>query len=405
MSLKEFWDERVQSYYKQIFKYLKYVFNDHFILFLFVLFGALAYAYSQFVKNLTPEYWILSVFAFMIVVFSLYVGKLSLLLDPADQIFLTASEDRMNGIIKQSRLRSMVMPGVFLVGLILALMPLFVGTGVLVFKDWFLFALILLILKWTQLTLQILLFKRYDTREQQIYFVAFFLISLLSIGSYLYFSKILAVILSVSLFIAFEVILQVYSRQKRFNWPKMVDSEQNRKKRIYQILNLFTDVPFIKNAPARRKWADSLIHRLQGESQSLSYYILVRSFIRSSDEGSLYLRLLLVGSIMILLTDVVLFKGMIGLVFLALIALQMTGLSQSLEREAVHAVFGVRIDDASASLQKLLTYLVGSASIVFGLVSLIPYQGVENIIPLVIFVIFTTVYIKIILPKRTKRKA
>lgn len=404
MSLKAFWDSRVQTYYKQIVKYLKYVFNDHFILFLFILFGALAYAYSEFVKNLTPEYWILSGFTFLMLLFSLYIGELSLLLEPADQIFLTASENRMNQVMNRSRLRSIVVPGIVLVALCLAVMPLLVATGLLVFRDWLLFVPVLLLLKWAQLTLQIILFKRYSMKTKRIFSTGFFLVSFVSIGSYLYFSKIIAVILSFSLFVIFEVFLQFYADQKRFNWVQMIESEQNRKKRIYQILNLFTDVPFIKNLPARKKWADPFIQSLQGKSESLSYYILIRSFIRSSDEGSLYLRLVLVGSIIILITDALLVKGVIGLVFLALIALQMTGLSQSLERDSIHAVFGVRVDDASASLQKLLTYLVGSGSIIFGLVSLIPYEGLQNFIPFLIFIIFTFGYITFILPRRTNTR-
>ena len=50
MLMNSLFEERRKVYYRQNLKYLRYVFNDHFVLFLMILLGALAVQYAQFLQ-------------------------------------------------------------------------------------------------------------------------------------------------------------------------------------------------------------------------------------------------------------------------------------------------------------------------------------------------------------------
>ncbi|WP_252899287.1 ABC transporter permease [Lactococcus fujiensis] len=51
--MNEVFKKRRERFYSQNLKYLRYVFNDHFTLFLLILLGALAVQYAQFLQNHT----------------------------------------------------------------------------------------------------------------------------------------------------------------------------------------------------------------------------------------------------------------------------------------------------------------------------------------------------------------
>jgi Predicted ABC-type exoprotein transport system, permease component len=46
--MNEIWKKRRASYQKMLLKYLRYVFNDHFVIALLFLFGAFGLSYSNF---------------------------------------------------------------------------------------------------------------------------------------------------------------------------------------------------------------------------------------------------------------------------------------------------------------------------------------------------------------------
>ena len=56
MTLDSIWKRRQQLHLKKFSRYSKYIFNDHFVLVLLFLLGALAYQYSEFVKAVTPDF-------------------------------------------------------------------------------------------------------------------------------------------------------------------------------------------------------------------------------------------------------------------------------------------------------------------------------------------------------------
>lgn len=92
MNLDSIWKRRQQLHLKKFSRYSKYIFNDHFVLVLLFLLGALAYQYSEFVKTVTPDFLWGKLLIVAIFSGSIFIGKLATFLEPADQVFLLAKE-------------------------------------------------------------------------------------------------------------------------------------------------------------------------------------------------------------------------------------------------------------------------------------------------------------------------
>lgn len=55
--MKDLFLKRKQAFRKECLGYLRYVLNDHFVLFLLVLLGFLAYQYSQLLQHFPENHW------------------------------------------------------------------------------------------------------------------------------------------------------------------------------------------------------------------------------------------------------------------------------------------------------------------------------------------------------------
>ena len=49
--MNKIWNQRLSQYQQKLLKYLRYVFNDHFVIALFFVFGAVCYGYFNFIDH------------------------------------------------------------------------------------------------------------------------------------------------------------------------------------------------------------------------------------------------------------------------------------------------------------------------------------------------------------------
>lgn len=96
----DFYRLRLGKHQKKMMKYLKYVFNDHFILVCMFGVGAFGYYYSNFVKTLDMEFFYGSLIVCFIWLVSLKIGKVATLLQEADKVFLLPKERNMISYLK-----------------------------------------------------------------------------------------------------------------------------------------------------------------------------------------------------------------------------------------------------------------------------------------------------------------
>ncbi len=81
-------------------QYLRYVFNDHFVLVLMFLSGFLLYQYSQLLKDFPKTHWPIIVIVSIIILMLLAMGGIASYLEPADKQFLLIKEEAIKEIYK-----------------------------------------------------------------------------------------------------------------------------------------------------------------------------------------------------------------------------------------------------------------------------------------------------------------
>lgn len=147
MNMIEIWKKRVRLHQKKMMRYMKYVFNDHFVLVCLFLIGALGYAYSNFLKSLAGDFIWGRPIVLVIFVLLILTGKLATLIQPADAVFLLPKEEQMKDYFKGAKMYSSLLPSFIIVLITAFLMPLLVATTTLTFFDMVYFIVMLLMLK------------------------------------------------------------------------------------------------------------------------------------------------------------------------------------------------------------------------------------------------------------------
>ena len=85
--------KRKAIFRNQCLKYSRYVFNDHFVLFLLIFLGFLAVQYSQFLRSLPEDKSLLLLVLVLAPFLLLPVGSIATYVEKPDMIFLLVKEE------------------------------------------------------------------------------------------------------------------------------------------------------------------------------------------------------------------------------------------------------------------------------------------------------------------------
>lgn len=111
--MRQLWQKRVRQHIQEQVKYLKLVFNDHFVLALIFLLGALGYTYANAVKALDPSAWWLKLLLSLVLLAAVSFGRFATLLKEADSVFLLPKESDLPVYLKAARGYSAWLPVIF----------------------------------------------------------------------------------------------------------------------------------------------------------------------------------------------------------------------------------------------------------------------------------------------------
>lgn len=121
--------KRKQEFRKECLGYLRYVLNDHFVLFLLVLLGFLAYQYSQLLQHF-PENHLPILFLIGIVsVLLLLWGGIATYLEAPDKLFLLVAEEKVREHIQKQSMISFIYWVSVQTLFLLLFAPLFLAMG------------------------------------------------------------------------------------------------------------------------------------------------------------------------------------------------------------------------------------------------------------------------------------
>lgn len=83
--MKEVFQKRRHDFVNTCFKYLRYVFNDHFVLVLFTLFGFLMVQYSQLLRHFPEQHVWIGLILILVIGALLSFGSIATYLEAPDR--------------------------------------------------------------------------------------------------------------------------------------------------------------------------------------------------------------------------------------------------------------------------------------------------------------------------------
>lgn len=400
--MKELFATRLQQHQKQMMRYLRYVFNDHFVLACTFLLGGVGLYYSDLVKTLPANFLPGKLLILIVLVGLLHVGTFVSLTKPADQVFLLPKEAQMQDFLKRAFRYSLIFPFAVLVLGAGFLMPLYVvSTGQ---AYWAFFPLVLLL--WS-LKVAFLYLRRYQLVQNPWLASRSYPSWLLACGILLavalWVSPWLSLVGALLLVVVFREFLVKRVKQP-LAWDKMIATENRRLQRIYRFINLFTDVPQIATSVKRRKYFDGILALIPKDQKHSYLYLFAHRLLRGSDFGGLYGRLLVLGSVLLYFVTERWFSIALGCLYLYLIGFQLVPLFNQFQYMLMTQLYPLPTKQKERALQQLLVGLLLFAGVVFTLVSCFVYPDwVERAWLLGSFSLFSLAFGYLYLPMRLKK--
>lgn len=395
------WKKRIIDYNQELQKYLKYMFNDHLLFVLIFAVGGAAFTYNQWVKTLEPSFPAAYIMAFILGLILAW-SPVYTFLKEADAVFLLPLENRLSGYFRKSIWISFMFQSYIQLIVLAALMPMYVAVSSNGFNSFFpLLALVLALKVWNLYVRWFML--RYQEREAHwIDSIIRFLLS----GSLLLLILSDAPILTT---IAVAVIMAGYlfyfyqaTKKKNLKWDLLIHLEQQRMLMFYRIANMFTDVPKLKGKVHRRRWLDFIVKT--DFSQGNSYrHLYLRSLVRTSEYSGLYIRLTLIGAVLIYTNQSIIVNILTALLFLYLTGFQLVPLYKRFDYKIWVLIYPLSKELKTSSFKKVLTQSMMIQSIIFALPLIMKGLWLEGVIILLAGFVFSLLFSSYYLAQRLKK--
>ena len=294
MNSEQLWGSRFKTYQKKVMKYAKYMMNDHFMIVFFFLFGFLLFQYSTWLKTIRILEWPLILFiSLLLAVFPLF-GEIATYVEEADVHFLSVIGEDFKPYFKRAIRYSWIFPLVMNGIATIFVLPIFMqayGNGTIPFIDIF---VTLLSLKGFHFMVQKSVLEG-KLPKNSYYNLALYLVNSICLFGILslipnIFSLLMALVLMV-----LSIVLYRFASAKpvHFVWNELIVHEQMRQQRIFRVIALFVDVPFLKKHQAKRNQSlDIFVGKLTPNRIHPYRYLLVRTALRSSNYVTVFLQMI-----------------------------------------------------------------------------------------------------------------
>ncbi|MFC6293886.1 ABC transporter permease [Lactiplantibacillus daoliensis] len=363
--MNELYQKRLSRHLRQMLRYLRLVFNDHFVIALMFFVGGLGLAYSSWLKTVTPhETWIVVVVG-LILWLCLGIGRVATLLEPADVVFLLPREHDLHGyLVKAWRYSWWLAQAVqvIVVGLtvpVLMLVDQLSGAS-------------LIALLVTQLALKDSQLTGYVTRLYRLTGTQRRWIQLSNWGGALI---ILALSLLLSPWLGLLLAVALAAGQRWWQtrvWPMTVVAwrddiklEANRMLGIYRFFNLFTDVPMVQGTVKRRRYLDWVFNWVPKKQQHAFSYLFARGMIRGTEFSGLVARLTVIGAVLLYFIGHGWLAIGLDVIFIYLIGFQLLPFFKRYDNIVFTHIYPIDFKQRLKNFQRLLAIILSVTGIVF----------------------------------------
>lgn len=307
----EIFKKRRKLWYQQNIKYLRYVFNDHFVLFLMILLGALVVQYVNFLQVHHLNLWGKIILVVFVSLLSQVLGCLATFIEAPDKVFLLTKELEVRAYLIKCLIRSLILPAIVSGLLVLIAAPLL--------------------------------------KFNPIFLILWFLV-LVGIKAGL---------------LAYQI--WRFQNSGLLDWSGLIDLEEARKTGTLRLFSLFTNVKGLKSHSHRRKYLDFLLTKTKRTYE----YLFTRSFLRSGDYLGLTIRLLILSILSMIFVKNGIVAIVMVVVFNYLLIFQLLSLQTTFDYQLLTRIYPLKKAAKTAGLRMIIFRVMMFVTIVELVLSLI----------------------------------
>lgn len=399
--MKWLFKHRLGNHIIHMTRYLKYVFNDFFVIALLFLVGGVGLAYSNFLKGLRSGTWWIPLLIGIVILISVQLGRLATLTQDPDYVFLLPTDGLMKGYFKKALEYSGFNASIVQIVVWFILLPLLkiqFGLGLTGLIGWL---VVMLCLKFNWLI------SRLDLEYQNTSWMSSKGLNDIIIPVVVVTVGMITIpwIGFVLILIWAAILLTWFDRvSSPVDWHNVIHSEDRRMHDIYTIFNMFVDVPNFGSAIVRRRYLNPLLRTIPLKKSNTYLYLFWHGFVRDKEFSNLYLRLTIIGIVLMLFMDGIIFPIIMGLVFIYLIVFQVVPFYFHFDANAFVHIYPLKNVRKLKSFRKMLWSLMIFVEILFTVSLAINQLSIPN--ALILLVLMTAedyVMINVYLPRQIKK--
>lgn len=398
---KRLWKERVGRTLKELSRYGRYIFNGHVVIGMVFLIGTASYYYQGWVRGLEQDFPVAVVMAVLLALLLTFSPIFTFLME-ADRIFLIPLEEKLKPYFQRSMVASFFIQLYLLIGGLAILMPMYAQVHNNDYGSFLPFLLMMCVAKVLNLLIRWRVQFYVSTNVHMIDSVIRYFIN--AVFLFLLFSHAQLWFILPVLFICGMLYLLYFSqtKQKGLKWEFLIDQEAKRMMAFYRLANLFTDVPKLKDRVKRRKWLDWVSGFLKFEHKGVYTHLYVHTFIRGGDYLGLFIRLTVIG--MLVLFFVVYGKGQIlfVLLFLFLTGFQLMPLWNHHQNKIWLQLYPIEESFRGNAFKKILTIILMLQSIFLAIPIFLKEEWAVGFISMVAGFVFSYLFVYIYHKNRLK---
>ncbi|WP_018933688.1 ABC transporter permease [Gracilibacillus lacisalsi] len=313
--------ERLSAHMKELSRYLRYILTGHLAIAMVFIVGAMSVYYQQFLEDI-PDYFPSTLVIAVVLGVVTAHSPIQTLLKRADIVFLIPAESQLSGYFIRALIYSFVTQLYLFVLAIAAVAPLYMT----VFPENSSFGLlfvVLLVIKVWSLAANWWMLRVRDKNTRRMDKVVRFALIITLVYFFLVQEMIFLAIITALLIVLFVTNYQTARKQRALNWDLLIESDYMRMRSFYRLANMFTEVPHMETPVKKRHWLARLLTGSIPFQQKQAYPYLYRlTTVRSGEYLGIYVRLLVIGGLLIYFVPNSWLKLVFALLFMYMIFLQ-----------------------------------------------------------------------------------
>ncbi|MCP1122525.1 ABC transporter permease [Bacillus sp. 3103sda1] len=358
MTIETLWNDRFQQHLQKITMYFARIASGLIYSFLLLLCVG-GYYYAKFLRSFPSESVALTIVTVLLTI-ALTRSPIRTFLQKPDILYLLPIEEKLAYYFKRSLLYSYIIQLFPLLCVVLIITPL--AQQSLHTTPAFLCGafVILAFIKWWNMYLH----WTYRGTESISHWLLIRIFCNAAITYTMFQFTSIMIVGSILLFITLLFLYTINKRKRHIHWEYLIEQEEKMDMRFYQFIHFFTDVPQIKQQVKQRKWLTVWIERLLYQKRSPFLYLYSLSFLRANGYLGIYIRLTVVGCIVLYYSPTFIGKGIIALCILYITALQLRALWNYFSGNSIVALYPVSLKERKRAFITLV-FLVTIVQLTF----------------------------------------